>query len=943
MVTHYIRFIETLRCDFGHPAALLSRNALVMCHIDTGNSSSATAICPNRVNDTEYIWYPQATLNDGVHLKTYVSENGQFRSTLLSEVVRYEAMNNLIRTVSTPSTTELHMSLSFSELFVIGEHRLIFLCGPRHLILSAALQSILGGLKSANQTQEFPSTPSTPLTQEISKIGHGLGVLFLYRGRQHLPLQGCGNRPSPLFAPDNVVTVDPVTRTRSCVVDPMSKPPIGFLCEGRIEPNDCMKSLLDKNGGIMTVPEPFPYWGFEDSKPWVIATYFQELALPPFYGECRCIDSETGQLKARIEIRSKDEYVCDIASMIFRNRVRPIRGPWCSVVLHPGSTLTIRLPANVFNSAAADEDFSAVPFSQLPSAYEYESKFMPKDLTRLRQQTDYYDLETYDEISYNKGLAGDALELDVSQIARGEVKLKYHLDKPLALRRGSNSFFYHWTLISKNENVPDKIRAVLNVSYAFTHYYRIVGCDQGTPGVFDGNIIRRHCSTKEIGNGIGQTYECTFNRMSNMLWAGIHCRSDEELLPDNCKSTGYNMYSNSIMPFPRTVRNATTYPIPGFQVFDMWFQHSPLSHACVCVDQLGYEKSKLVLELSHEESHTYIVRRETRFHRLFPYLRLPWHKVGLLLEGHTSTRFIMLHYTSKKYVKLHPGTMFSMSCVLDRDVQGIANNGAMETTWLPNQPKEFHYTVVHTSHGRALVSTPHKDIMVSTNSGLEIVHHDESMRFRYKRLDITSRRGAVLISKDPHQKKYVSMTFVCGKSQQLEDLSPITGDALSSDASVQPFSNITELSEQYTWNIVKVNVETTDPYMQGCGVTYASDELFKPETPPLYDGDGQSQFGCKIDLQAAKEAAFYCPAPYVLDPPNCFSQVYVDGEVKSMSELSKSLVASRSNHFVILRFDSSRVGQNETLRQTPPLECRCVTVKGVVLSTIQIGNYYSKL
>ncbi|GBE62222.1 hypothetical protein, conserved [Babesia ovata] len=113
---------------------------------------------------------------------------------------------------------------------------------------------------------------------------------------------------------------------------------------------------------------------------------------------------------------------------------------------------------------------------------------------------------------------------------------------------------------------------------------------------------------------------------------------------------------------------------------------------------------------------------------------------------------------------------------------------------------------------------------------------------------------------------------------------------------------------QYTWHVLNVNVQTTDPYMQGCGVTYASDELFKPETPQIYDANGQPQFGCKIDIQAAKEAAFYCPAPYLLDPPNCFRQVLVDGTVKNTHDLSDSLVASRSNHFVILSFDSSLVG-----------------------------------
>ncbi|CDR96140.1 hypothetical protein BBBOND_0300450 [Babesia bigemina] len=82
--------------------------------------------------------------------------------------------------------------------------------------------------------------------------------------------------------------------------------------------------------------------------------------------------------------------------------------------------------------------------------------------------------------------------------------------------------------------------------------------------------------------------------------------------------------------------------------------------------------------------------------------------------------------------------------------------------------------------------------------------------------------------------------------------------------------------------------------------------------------------------------------PYVLEPPNCFDQVYVEDEVKNLSDISQSLVASHSNHFVTVRLYSSLAGPYETLRQTPPLECRCVTIKGIVLSTIQIENYYSK-
>ncbi|GBE60989.1 hypothetical protein, conserved [Babesia ovata] len=231
--------------------------------------------------------------------------------------------------------------------------------------------------------------------------------------------------------------------------------------------------------------------------------------------------------------------------------------------------------------------------------------------------------------------------------------------------------------------------------------------------------------------------------------------------------------------------------------------------------------------------------------------------------------------------------------------------------------------------------------MAATQGGLDVVYQAESRNCRYSELTIKTRRSAILISKDPRHTYYIPMTFICGKTPEPSDLLVSVNAATSNANAIFNLKTI-GYSTRYTWDVVEVNVETTDPYMQGCGVTYASDELFKPETPQLYDDNGDPQFGCKIDLRTAREAAFYCPEPYVLDPPNCFSQVYVDGSVKNISELSQSLSASHSNHFVILRLYSSLVGVGETLRQTPPLECRCVTVKGIVLSTIHIENYYGK-
>ncbi|GBE60535.1 hypothetical protein, conserved [Babesia ovata] len=696
-----------------------------------------------------------------------------------------------------------------------------------------------------------------------------------------------------------------------------------------------MRSFLSNGGKIVTAHEPNYHWDLQNGRHWVVAKYFSGLALSPFSGECVCIDSETGHVTASIEIRPKTNYVCDISSMLERRRANPINGPWCSVVLHPGSTLTIRFPTADVHSASNDA-------TQLLPTDQFEAEFLPKDLTTLRQLKTTYDVELYEEISYNEALVGDALEMDVSQMAQGEVKLKYHEGKPLALKGGHNSFLYQWGLKSTNEDVPDKLRAIVKLSLALTHHYHIIGSDRGLRSVFGSSVSKQYNPTKTMESGMGNVYGGGYDLIGDNRKASIYCRTDEELLPNDCESTAYDLHANRIVPFPGTVYNVTPYPIRGFQIYDMGIQKSPISYACVCVDQRGKETSRLVLEANNEVQQTYKVRRKETSHRLLPYISLPWRKVALILEGPTSTRFIMLQHTSKKIVKLQVGTTLSMTCAFDPNVQTSASNGLISTTWLPKIPNEFHYTVIHTPHGRELIRRSHKDAIVGTPNALEVSYQGNTTKSAYNQLRITSSRGAVLISKDPAHAHYVPMRFLCGKTSESSGMPIITDDKPTSDISAPFIPNTIESSTRYTWKIVKVAVETTDPYMQGCGVTQVSAELFKPETPQLYDAEGQSQFGCTIDIQAAKEAAFYCPAPYVLDPPNCFSQVYVDGEVKSMSELSKSLMASRSNHFVILRLYSSLIGPEETLHQTPPLECRCVTIKGVVLSTIQIENYYTK-
>ncbi|CDR96423.1 hypothetical protein BBBOND_0303270 [Babesia bigemina] len=929
IVFQLVGFINAAPCNFDYPKGLLSKSAVTSCHMDIQNIASTLVVCPQEVNGTEYVWHPQPNADEQGHLKTYVSGDGSFSSVPLSTVVRSESKNKLFWMETTRSQRTLHLNLPREELFVVTENRFMFICAPRDFVLTEKLQRHLEHLYDKGQRQKLPWKTSIPLNPEVDGLDKGLGVLMVYRGRQHQPLQGCGSRPSPLFAEGNEVTVDRITGTTSCVVDPMSQSPIGFVCEGKVEPENCMRTLLGKTGEVFNAPRPRRYWKFENHKPWTLVRYFNDLALPQFDGECRCIDPETGAVKAKIEVRRKTEHVCDIASVINNKWSDHISGPLCTVVLHPGSTLTIKIPTEDMDMETdmdIDSDTPPVELMQKRPKYSFKNEILPSDMNMLRQLNTPYGVYVYDEVLYHKALVGDALELDTSLIDKGEIKLKYHLGKSLALRSGQNSFFYEHTFKTGNKYVPSRIRSVVNVSFAFTHDYETVGCDRGSDSAFNTDVSSNYCLTRTMGNGIGDTYECIYHNKMNEKRAGINCGPDEELLPANCESLGYDLSSNKVTAFPASIRNVTPYPVRGFQVFETALGDIPVSHACICVDKRGYEKSRLVIENDHREQHNYGINRETAIHTMLPHSWMPLSEFKLNIEE-PSLAFYKMHHLYSQSITLKVGMEFTLRCALQPDILYDADTTVMQPVWLPYSREQDHYISEPTVDGTRLIRVAHNETIATSQDGLYIGYNDVVHTVGYKTLVLISRQGAIIVSKDANNREYVPMTFVCGKAPILSDFSTNS----RSYALAKSFA-------RFTWNLVQVNVETTDPYMQGCGVTYESDELFKPETPKVYDEEGR-EIGCKVDLQAAGGAAFYCPAPYVMDPPGCFNQVSVNGEVKDLSDISATLLASRSSHFVTLNSFSALMEPGETLRHTPLLECRCVTTKGVVLSTIQIENY----
>ncbi|GBE61824.1 hypothetical protein, conserved [Babesia ovata] len=323
--------------------------------------------------------------------------------------------------------------------------------------------------------------------------------------------------------------------------------------------------------------------------------------------------------------------------------------------------------------------------------------------------------------------------MDVSQIAQGEVKLKYHADKPLALLSGLNSFYYYLTLRYRNKSALDRISANVNVSFAFTHHYKIVGCDRGTPSLFDGEKNKQYCAIKPMGNGIGNVYECVYDGVRDGRQTGIHCEPDEELLPGNCDSAGYDLYSNRIMPFPGFIRSVTPYPILGFKVLGFEIRHNPASYACICVNERGYETSRIIVKYNPNKNYDYTVRRENDRLTSLPHILLPWSEAGLLGKGTRSTMSLALHHEPQQAIKIQVGTTLSLyrglspnALLANRLSKSITNvEDTPHTTWLPADPQEFYFTLHPTTNERDVMRKRYDDVITGTTGGFRVAYNDE--------------------------------------------------------------------------------------------------------------------------------------------------------------------------------------------------------------------------
>ncbi|KAK1443602.1 hypothetical protein BgAZ_204780 [Babesia gibsoni] len=425
-----------------------------------------------------------------------------------------------------------------------------------------------------------------------------IGMFSIDISSIHKATHGCGSKDTPEFM--NEVHHDIETGVRSCTVDITEHPDVGFYCDGTIQPTDCFYKLLNSKtsneiniGGLVYVKKSL-------DQQWRFAEYYRKRIRSRLIGYCQCVDEETGQVKAQINIMTGMSHECDITGMLFKNKVQPIIGNWCDVALLPGSTLTIKLPVNIYDDGISATGYWGPVQSQptLMNSYIY-----PHDMTKYF--LNYWDLfnKVYQPHVYECDIymIGDALHIDQSKEKDdGIITVTYLENSPLSYPPWFTGLTYTWNLKANKHSVDiTDILAIINLVPVVTHDYYMTGCEPPTSSIFYmGNGYNAYRQDLEIYGHKMRLCHTTPRFRQNY---GLYCPPGHAIEPKGCDEYGFNASLKGIEHWKGLAMVWGNQWLTSIRIFKRNFKISQTrqySMSCSCVDNDGVETTKLIVSNS---------------------------------------------------------------------------------------------------------------------------------------------------------------------------------------------------------------------------------------------------------------------------------------------------------------------------------------------------------
>lgn len=956
-----------------------------------------------------YVIYPRNNYVDATNdPRVFVEAGGNLEEVPISEVVTSFYGKPIVRFFQDDETAGMEInypgvfnSSQFNGVDIIRNNvtHLFFLCSlPSDYVYRDMGKKLI--YLNVDRDSDFTKSMKKAISRYLKEKKTAVGVISLDIRKIRRITHGCGSIPTPFFA--NETQYEEQSGVRSCNIDIMKHPDVGFYCDGTVQPSNCFNRLLDGDTGEETYPRTHINKAMSYEYEWHFASYDRKRLTKKFTGYCQCIDKVTGDIKAKITIMTDMSPVCDIKEMLVTNMSQPITGKWCDVGMIPGSTLTIRLPANIYGEASLilneGEHIASLPVKM--NSFMYPSDMSNQFLNHSDVMGGIHSQNLYSSAEY---VLGDALQIDQSkQEDEGIITVRYREGMTLSYPLSLPGFSYTWKLLTNPLIYAIKgVIASITIIPVTTHDYNMHGCEPPTASVF--SKVTDENSTKQDFIIYGHKMRiCETNARYTQEY-GLYCLQGHTMLPSDCGKYVYDSslqrieessdyegsFLNTYVSSMLVLRNLNYKPQVAF------------SKSCSCVDESGVENAKVVIH-NYTDHLLYPTKLGPKLDMtmIVPSVNIVNGNVdGKVLPEVQEIQFP--NYTPQNFISMTPGMSLTVVCsapmftpsfktvnladetepyLVPSNVYvntGPFYRGNTHNQWdrseldkdyanvLPLNMKKYFYQHIFSDNRYKMVPVEYSRVLGTNSAGFRVETTAYSNGESRTAFDIKYPASSIVVSK--FSQEYIDLKYLCAKFTRVHKRNKdgsrsdydvkryYHGEANGSRREEEPqfllfdydyyavdathntlnsaskvYADYRETRTLNVWGTLDVVVPTTDPYLRGCGIADKSEELFREDTIPILNDVG-NRIGCEVDISKG-DASFYCPLPYVTEPPNCIPTS--SGGAFTVKQPG----GDKNKHFYIFTkdgMDNSAVSHLQGAVRGV-FECHCVTNKGLRMTTIRV-------
>ncbi|GBE62346.1 hypothetical protein, conserved [Babesia ovata] len=736
------------------------------------NLNTIEVICPRRKTGMFYDMLPnrrESIGSGGIHV--YATVNGVYKKVHIDDVVRFRSAENQPKLEQRFGMTRLLLNQGRStDVVRYAFESFDVHCAPagNEEGVSEALRSCLTSMSMSEQEGERTSCPSGESGERSAPL---LGIVRVTLSSVRRAYTGCGSSSVPFIMDAS----GGVSSERSCIVDVMETPDVGFYCKGRIEPANCPLSLYyGYTDRIATLPFKVEVSSEEREGGTVLIMRYDRLSISStFSGYCRCVDVSTKQATAKIEIRSRKNYVCDLGQKLAQHVSRPIVGDWCDVMLYPGSSLEILFPVYpvellrpVSVALLGGWDISGRISTFIPERPDAEALTRTVEDNRL----------VYSTVRLGSVVDTELVKVDSVLQSDGVVSIQHKVSQSEAGAAGRDPVSLYFRCLHRGARPERNVISTIKVTLSYGPRHEIV------PVYAQPDASQRPVRVSQY-----------FADVSDI--ARIHCEAGEQLVPQDCNKLAFNANRTAVVPFPTGLKAYWHHDDGGIR--DLKAEDSltaPFSLHCSCVNAAGLEISRLSF---NQMPQNYTMRgRSPHINSLVMVPRIQLLDVAGVLRHEKIVIPVADVYREEHVLRVSPGTLNGLLCTpprgvanvsrvplpddmrpfvspVDASLQGVRLNtdtvmlrqdedvSKSYATWIPyNDGTEF-VNLVKTGDQYQLTSAHLSEVMVA-KGGFSIGHKGDHDSDLIDRSDLAIRYplGSIVLSKHGHSE--ITLHYICG-------------------------------------------------------------------------------------------------------------------------------------------------------------------------------------